>query len=150
MDEKFFSSRSKTGEAVLIWELRRKGEGLEWRQWLQRASERKAGEEVAKDLWPTREQGDAAAEAEEEEVKEDRKEREEAARRMEEDAFLYMTKKSNHTFRCRWLRKIRIMIWWSDESDEDDHGGDESDDWRQERRVETKWSLGLRAIYELR
>ena len=46
---------------------------------------------------------------------------------MEENAFLYMTKISNHTFRCRWLRKIKIMILGA-ESDEDDHGGGESDD----------------------
>lgn len=46
---------------------------------------------------------------------------------MEENAFLYMTKILNYIFRCRWLRKIKIMILGV-ELDEDDYGGGEFDD----------------------
>lgn len=142
MEEKFLSSRSKPGETVLIWELRRNGDGLEWRQWLQRGSDRKAGEEVAKGLRPIRDddgEGDAAEEEEEDWVRDDREEksgeREEAARRMEEDVDLYMMRtKPNQAFRWRMID--------DDESDGNEHG------WRRnlttegeigrERRVETK------------
>lgn len=119
MEEKFLSRRSKPGETVLIWELRRNGDGLEWRQWLHRGSDRKAGEEVAKDLRPRRDDDggwDAAAEEVEDWVRDDREEksgeREEAARRMEEDVVLYM------------MREIKSRL--SDEGD-DDYGG--KDDW---------------------
>lgn len=66
--------------------------------------------------------------------------------------FYTWRKKSNHTFRCRLLR-----IDKDNDNDNDDDGVmnqmktimEEERIWRlkaRERRVETKWSLGLRAI----
>lgn len=120
MEENFLSSRSKPGETALIWELRRNGDGLEWRQWLHRGSDRKAGEEVAKDLRPRRDEGgegDAdAAEEEEDWDRDDREERsgerEEAARRREEDVVLYMVREIKSRFQIEDGDDYRKNDWW--------------------------------------